>query len=718
MSDFEDILSHMQSDTDGRAEFVRLNRALASQIACIYPMSLSCTAFILIVKCLANVPRFAGEGSDEQGRWSYPFSTEDLICDNMSDQRLVGKESNTNKAIRTLLRLKMFYRFTVDGGTGSATVYTYNRYPFLNGVFWPQHTGSSDYGNSDFSPPTVPRSIAVLTCENSYMNAVARLTKVLHNKLRDKPNWKTLQQTRDNIKTAFCSKFIKELIDGACPSVKAKFVCFKDSRMSPDEYVRYVRQTALELPQYEGVDITKDFIESLNLPSNYMKEVVRKYFRDSAQEDVVKDHFEEEIHIGNDVEEVTITSAVGNSPEVTITSEGGGPRGNHYLYEGGLEVTITSDFEAKNGDKYMTSNDLQADDSVHQRVLKKDKRLREERENLPLNGIEKKETDHRDENGSSDGHAVEVQYNADMNKRKDMSLNQEEIDKYSFAMPDLVPVGLRSRSLIAKPQKKRAPNDERKVMDQMAKDGERIIKRAERTVSSSILNSADKFIAEFRKIVKEVIPSAKPPASTEQDINDRRLYQVIVDKLRERGALDEDVLREWMRHTARSNSKNRGFIGVSSMLSSLSSFEKHIPTAETVERIRKIRHAPVVKRKNVVASSMDRTFKEGFVEGKIAVSCQLWGIPMTAQYIASKTSPEEATRLVASTLRGCTIPVARGAMSITSKFGDLLEGMVLSDWRTVLSDLVSKVGRIESFEMTDTDRSNVEDFVTQFGGAK
>ena len=104
MSDCDSLIAQMMLDTDGKSEFVRFNKTLFSQINCIYPAALSTTAFMLMCKCLANVQRYSNEGTDEQGRWSYPVSTADLIGDNIPQSRLKGKESSTNKAIRTLLR--------------------------------------------------------------------------------------------------------------------------------------------------------------------------------------------------------------------------------------------------------------------------------------------------------------------------------------------------------------------------------------------------------------------------------------------------------------------------------------------------------------------------------------------------------------------------------------------------------------------------------------
>ena len=157
------------------------------------------------------------------------------------------------------------------------------------------------------------------------------------------------------------------------------------------------------------------------------------------------------------------------------------------------------------------------------------------------------------------------------------------------------------------------------------------------------MNNANKFVKTFKQIVKEVIPNAFYPDTPDQIRNDCYMSQMVVDKLREREALEEGVLMSWMRFTANACLKRKYFKGVSEMLHTLTAFEPNIPSPESIARRNVVKKTSPAKRKDILISSMNSLFSDNLKPSRIAMSCQLWGIPITAEYLSSK-APEQKVK--------------------------------------------------------------------------
>jgi len=232
---------------------------------------------------------------------------------------------------------------------------------------------------------------------------------------------------------------------------------------------------------------------------------------------------------------------------------------------------------------------------------------------------------------------------------------------------------------------------------------------------ASILNSTDKFMGEFRRVIKEAIPTAKFSTGSEYIEKDVRLIPKVWDILKERQAYDEGVLLAWFHHTANENAGNRGYFGTGTMLACLRSFEQHIPPPDLIAKRRANRMSQVVKPTNVIEGVMVKHFTEGYSSRQVKFSCQMWGMQITAMYLAKLMDKDEARSLVLETVRTSSKSDANGILSVTSKFETLLGiDAPLSDWRSALADVLNKVGELDKLSLSENDKSLVMEFLGKY----
>ena len=727
---FEKIADRALEDTDGQNNFARMNLSMSDAIASIRPHALAVLSYTLFVKCLAKVPKYADlpsnndnsptTGDADRGRWSFIISASDIL----DETTYSGDESNINKNIKILISRHMFFKFMVPIGKSYVYICTYNRYPLLTGLFWPEHEKN---WKSNFSPVVTPKVIASLASDKSYKNALSRLCRPLHNKMRAHEGWETMIEVENRVKEAFCASFLENLIAGACPAVKSHFKSFHESGLDHDAYVSYVWKTSKSLNPYQGIEINEKFLSNLRLPRKYMNKIQEEI---SNEKKLIKSSEPKQKRTNKVVNKKQLTQVQNTSDnkeltQVQNTSDNGLTQVQNTSDNGLTQVQNTSDNEILGGVKPLIDNDLQEKTASHQRIIhikknnNKDKEEIHTSKNHHLNSITNDNNDEIsvDVDIAHNGETDESSYNANMNKnqQQDMSLSVSDCDKYAFADPSLLPHSNRAKVAQRKVEKIISPDDiERNVMKQIAKQHESAKRLASKRESATILNNAEKFVSVFRKLVKDTIPNAfYATSSSAQTRNDCYMSQMALDKLRERGAFDEEVLLAWMRFTVNACSKRKTFKGVAEMLRALPSFEKNIPAPETLTKC-KSQKKYTSKTKNVIEKSMNNLFPDSFQPSRITLSCQFWGIPITAQYMASKTDEKSAKRNLVEALRKSTMSDVKGALSMSAKYESETSDMVFANWRTVLSKALSKIGKLDEFSMSETDLANVKEFSEKF----
>lgn len=721
---YENTADKLISDvTDGsKKNFVTINRPLSHFITAIKPATLSKSTQAILVKCLARVPRHKDAsapevpqideftGDIENGRWSYPFTTKSLVDEAFYDVSV----KDINESIRILLERRMFFKFTVHlGQRGSSSVMTYNRHVQTVGLYWEEHHKN---WRGHFSPPIVPRMIFTLASKSSYLNAVSRQMKVVYNRMRSCDGWRRYDETRTKVKIAYCAFLWDDVIQGTCESVKAHFQPYKPGT-SPDEYVSMVKQIAERLPKYEGVLMTEEFIRHLMFPLKYINRLIEMMFNPSDAPTLI----DEEFQTGNSQPIDDITGVQDGS----IQTQNHIQVGSIQTQTAVLRVQVGS-IQTQNSEnpsrKLLVISELESGEGSHHRInqLQEDKdKDKDNQEEAMQVGDQEHEIQHnRSEQVTDDNDGQS--YNVGMQELEDKGMSQKDIDRNANSILEFVPhadLVARRRQQAQREQqaqKIQLPDDDQKaVLKSMKADGKRIATHQQKAATETILNSTDKLIKEFQKIVRGIIPTAKFSTTQQYIQDDRRQAQVVLDELRKRGALDEGVLREWMRHTGEANSKTKWYIGIGAMLKCLRSFESHIPAPDMIARRRENRK-PVAKPKDVIEKAFASIFAEGVTPHKISYACQVWGMQMTVRFLTDKIG-EEAPGVVYAAVRQVSIPEMRGILSITAKFESVVGKIAISNWRTVLKDLFDKVGRLDEYAMSNNDKDLVLEFVAKHG---
>jgi hypothetical protein len=728
---YEQIADRTLEDTDGQNNFARLNLSMSDAIASIRPHALAVLSYTLFVKCLSKVPKYADlpgdidndpcTGDVDRGRWSFIVNASDLV----EETTYNGDESNINKSIKILLTRRMFFKFSVPIAKGSVSIYTYNRYPFLNGLFWKQH---EDDWKGDFNPPVVPKLIVSLASDRSYKNALSRLCKPLHNKMRTYYGWSTAIEVENRVKEAFCVSFLENLIAGTCQAVKSHFKSFVESGLTHDEYVSYVWKTAKALPQYQGINMSENFLLDLHLPKKYIDKLKheisqeKKISRSSDRTDNNPRFCSPKNNNKKSPSEVQNTSKEPEITEVQNTSQSDIMEVQNTSQSDIMEVQNTSQSGKKIGLKDANINDLQEKNAFYQRTIHNRKNKTKDIEDIKgekINDMIQTENEVSVKVFSStelDG-KEESSYNASMNDNQstdkpDQALTEEECNRYAFSNRSFLPHGKNTQISQCKVLKTVDPDaDEKAIMKKLANSGKALVKKSEKSETATILNNANKFVRMFRQIVKEIIPGVFYPESQEQTRNDCYMSQMAIDKLREREALDEGVLTSWMRFTANACLKRKYFKGVSEMLHTLNAFEPNIPTPESMARRKQTKKVSIDKNKDVIVTSMGNLFSENLKPSRVALSCQLWGIPITAQYLSSRVDVQKAKMMIKETLAKSSMSDIKGMMSMSQKYDPITSNMVLANWRGAFASTVTKAGQLDNFELTDLDKAAVEEFV-------
>lgn len=729
---YEAIADQALEDTDGQNNFARLNLSMADIISCIRPYTLSVLTYTLFVKCLAKVPKYVDLpnnnendpiiGEADRGRWSFIISASDIINETMYK----GDESNVNKSIKILMSRHMFFKFEVPVGKNYVYICTYNRYPALIGLFWPEHEKNPNSNN--FKPIVTPKIIASLASDKSYKNALSRLCKPLHNKMRTCDGWNTVIEVENRVKEAFCTSFLGGLIDGTCPAVKSHFKGFHESGLDFDKYVAYVWKTAKSLNPYQGIEINEKFLSNLRLPKSIMDKISKEisYKKKLPETSATEKKMIKKLENKDVLTQVESTSDNQKITQVEFTSDSYSTQVEFTSDNYSTQVESTSDNSILEGDKSLNDNDLQENKDSYQRIIHTRKNNIKKKEEIDTINFSLFHESNKIENDSSVGISEDnnleptekTLYNVDMNKneQQDMALSAEKCDQLAFSDLSLIPHANRAKILKRQSEKIIDPEiEERNVMKKLASGHISDQKKLDKRENATILNNAEKFVTVFRRIVKETLPNVfYATSSSEQTKLDCYASQAALDKLRERGAFDEEVLLAWMNFTVNACKKRKNFKGVSEMLHSLPLFEKHIPSPESIAKRQS--HKPIVapQKKNVIETSMINLFPDSFPPNRIILSCQFWGMPMTAQYIASKTNEDESKKLIIEALKKSSVSDLKGIMGMSAKYDSETSTMVFSDWKTVMAKVLLKLGKPDSFQMSDIDLANVKEFAEKF----
>ncbi len=89
---------------------------------------------------------------------------------------------------------------------------------------------------------------------------------------------------------------------------------------------------------------------------------------------------------------------------------------------------------------------------------------------------------------------------------------------------------------------------------------------------------------------------------------------------------------------------------------------------------------------------------------------------IAAMYLTSKIGEGKAVEAIVGAVRRANNADARGALASTVKFEPVVgSGLAPADWRKILSDVVTRVGKLENFVPSELDKTNVAEFIAKYG---
>jgi len=727
-NDISNSVAEINGFSDGESRFVRINSVLL-HICSILGSPANKISLSVMDKCLSNPSGRGKEPSWETisdftvenfktGRWSPHLSILDIAymsfsMDEMCDCNgivLDWIESKVSSVIRNLEKGRMFFPFKMKVGRVSVWIETYNRYLLTNGYLWKQTSEGQKRGSKSFVSknyvyqlPIVPQHLVSLTTPHSVFNAIYRMRNKLHGQLKHLAGWGTLEDVDEHIKVAYCSDFLKSLIDQTDDSVKKHFISYEASGLEPIVYIKMIHNIAKSLSPFQGVEITKETVVGLRLPARYLlniKEIIRR--NNSA-------HLQSFIRPKNALEAPLdyIDKGALGAPIMGVSGALGAPTVGG---QGALGAQIRG---SKNTSNSLNTNELDNNSDLPSITpIIKNTNCIEDKENKSMNEPSNIRTDVKTLSLN------DMSYNDDMNEElQDKSMNEEQLSEFAFSNPAFVPVdGLDAKLIIEryhpKVVKELTEEDRRKKVEQklMAK-----IKIRPTTEHKTILNDSRMFMTDYKRIFQEHSPAAKFSPTKDYRIDNLSHIKIVLDKLYQCGTLDIDVLHSWMHHTAEAFKRRVGYITVSLMEKTWDSFSRQMISTEVVNNKKqtKIAVKEAIKR-DTIGESMSSYFEAGLTPMAAYKACRYWGVVLTAQYLASKGSSEDAVSTIEAALSGQYHGDLADIFASTVKYEVGTSGMILSDWRVRLASFVAKAGKLEALRIQGSEKEWCDKFISGF----
>jgi len=735
--DTSEAIDEVNALSDGNGWFCRLNSVIGDAFM-IQGSPDNKVANAVFSRCLANPTKHGVEPSWDTiagelnindfrtGRWSPPMSvieiaqmiyTKNEMYDSFGpdpNDRIVKKwvDSKVGTSLNSLEKGRAIFRFKIKVGKIVVWIVTYNRYLVSVGYLWPETlTGrrkGKDYKGKDYihQLPVVPQHLASLTNPHNLM-VVFRMKNKLYQRLHHLPGWNTMEEVEARILHEYCSNFLQGLIKETIPEVRKHFPAFEIANMTPIDYIKEVNRIARFLPKFAGLNLTIDRIKSLNVPFRItlkIEDICRRH-TSVKHNTIIEDVDAVAASLTNDAEDSVTACTVGGENAVAACTVYGEDAVAASLKCVQTAVNPFSDNElAETAQPPYRSMSIKINEGVEPTgETSMEFQHKTGTETIPAEVIS--ETDES--------------YNGDMKDSLiDRSLTPEKMDFDAFTNPSFTPEDDLSLRLLRdrKPKEVKVKTDEdlrREVEQRLQSEGKKLAKEQSIVPTvKTILNDTHMFVKTYCRIYKEHNPTVQLSSTKEHQIHNLGAVKSVWDKLLQRGTSDKEVLESWMHFTAEANKKRGGYPTVTQMLKTWAAFDKQMISSAVVAN--KVVAKAAVKealKRDTIGDSMKSYFSVGFNPKVTFEVCRNWGVILTAQYLASKMSKNEAVGLVEASLIGQTHLDLADAFSATVKFEAETTGMLLSDWRVKLSDWVTKAGKLLVYPVKGHEKEWCERFV-------
>lgn len=737
-TDTLDAINEVNALSDGKGWFCRINSVIDHAFM-IQGSPDNKVAQAVFSRCLANPTKHGIEPSWDTitgelkvngfttGRWSPPISvieiaqmiyTKNEMYDSFGpspNDRIVKKwiDSKIGTALNSLEKGRAIFRFKIKVGKIVVGIATYNRYLVSVGYLWPETLAGrkkgKDYKGKDYvhQLPVVPQHLASLTNPHNLM-VVFRMKNKLYQRLHHLPGWSTMEEVEARILHEYCSNFLQGLIKETVPEVRKHFPAFEAANMTPIDYIKEVNRIARSLPPFAGLNLTLDRIKSLNVPFRItlqIEDICRRH-TSVKHNAIIEDVDAVAASLTNDDEDAVAAYTVGGENAVAACT----------VY--GEDAVAASSEEVKTAVNSLNKNELaKTAQPLYRSMSIKTNEVVEPTGGTSMEFQYKTGTETIPAEVISE---TDESYNGDMKDSLiDRSLTPEKMGLDAFTYPLFTPENDPSLRLHRdrKPKEVKVKTEEdlrREVEQRLQSEGKKLAKEQDAVPTvKTILNDTHMFVRTYCRIYKEHNPTVQLSTAKEHQIHNLGAVKSAWDKLLQRGTSDKDVLESWMHFTAEANKKRGGYPTVTQMLKTWAAFDKQMISAAVVAT--KVVTKAAVKealKRDTIGESMKSHFSVGFTPKVTFEVCRNWGIVLTAQYLASKMSKGEAVGLVEASLIGQTHLDLSEAFSATVKFEAETAGMLLSDWRVKLSDLVTKAGKLPVYPVKGHEKEWCERFIS------
>jgi hypothetical protein len=719
MSKRKSIISILNGITDSDSRFPKVNLAMS---LCHDMLDEKYGKIVRNItrRCMSSQPqRRASQGQEEAikkahylkfGRFAPCFSIKELLED-MGCEETINNEAHTMSYLKTICQQMVLHRFIVRDGRISAIVYTYNRHPIQYGFLKPEWKEGGCY-----IPLVLPCSLRGLADPLAQKHAAYLTARQLMKTVVRNNDWRNLDVGVSRTKRLYCDEFIWSLICGLHSDVKKGIPRFRDFDGDTDTYLEMVCTEMDKFDPWYGMNVNAEVIKNLKLPLVIKRKLLLELddnFSDEEKTKFLKFFYCERILSGTvavpEFVEYNENSGTPAVPEMAISGTPAVPEKN----SGTPAVPET---DSKTGDKYMEINKLQKNEKTPLRVnlrsiqelVKKDPQKMGEvqmsQETIMGQDVAVMDSDDNLENEQ------DLPYNDVMlyDTQEDRSLRPNDIDAKAFKERDFN-VSDKKRK-ISKVKSEEKFVGESTLRSLAGKNKRRLAKSHQPT--STIMNTPKLFISTYHKIVTDEIGMANFPDVNAIGIESQAVH-AMWDIMRNENSFDEIVLIGWMHYAARQFKGLRRPITVSMMKKEWDGYKRFRPTIHTGKTV-------IVKQfatgRDSIGISMDMIFSSCPYQDAVWKACKSWGVVLVANWIAFKNGNYKQDIKVCLESHIATESGKadiRDILSATQRWEHTtkLHNMAMSDWRMVLTEIISKVGIYHEFDPRESDSESVATFI-------
>lgn len=717
----EKALALLDKISDGEARFYKINRALSSAYDAL-PFNESRIARRIMELSVSQLPKRkpSAEQAAELKRlhyWMAGRCSDCLSPKDIEDYLYSDFDADNSSTIKRKLKVLcdgfVIHRFSIRIGDVIGTVFTYNRHT----TQWVLLREAWRKDNS-YTLPVMPCTIKSLAEPVAYKHAAFVMAHYLMKNVTKNRDWKNIDVGVEQAKRIYFNEFLWGLICKASPDVRAVTPRLCDTTLTPDEYAVMVVTVMGKFDPWHGDKLGPDLINSLALPRKIKSALVKEMNGEFSDHDrkIFYKAFLCSDKVGEDCSPVP-DEIQEDGGEYYTPSTARLVNGDHQPDNGGEHRSPCSTIETE--DNYMQDNELGKQDETPLRINQTRERITTQEWNQTRADEGRNEgevaTLEPNQENHEDCEMPEGSYNADM--QEDKSISPDQVKRDAFSVPAFTPDHPKRPSSKSTAKKERYPGQD--TVDSLHRH---VVKKEKDSQKAppTILNDTRLFIDTYHRIVSEECGRANFPKAGALGVESDSAHKAL-DLLKNQRCFDENILLGWMRYSGRQFKKLRRTITVGMMRDTWAGYSKIKPNVRTGPAGQSSKQLEVVERDHI-SISMSDIFSSGTRRDAIWTACGLWGVVLTAQWLAKIGSVDVCSEIKECLSSRISTPAGktdvRDVFSATLRWEEATSkyAMPMSDWKDKLSDVVKAVGPFQPYPQRGREKDYVATFFGKLGG--